>query len=263
MIEYMKRLITPRSQRRIIGTVLPSIVVVCSIDAGRRRRGRVVVEELPGEVAVDEADDRRRLARRRLRDRRQPDPRPTLPGARAEERRLVRAGEDRALQRVVRQRHARRSACSPSPAPAWLAASVLSPSGRPVTTPSSWWFPSGSGPKAEVTSAPFSVTSTSPSARRGRDGDLDPRVAARDVRCRARDDGDVQCVRLGRGFVARGRRGRRGGERGVARRPARSVRFMSLPFPCARCAGTTISLRGNPGQAATEISTPEFLLNFT
>ncbi len=41
---------------------------------------------------------------------------------------------------------------------------VLVPSGRPVTTPSSWWFPSGSGPKAEVTSAPFSVTSTSPSA---------------------------------------------------------------------------------------------------
>ncbi len=32
-IEYMKRLITPRSQRRIIGTVFPSIVVVCSIDA--------------------------------------------------------------------------------------------------------------------------------------------------------------------------------------------------------------------------------------
>ena len=31
-IEYMKRLITPRSQRRIIGTVLPSIVVVISID---------------------------------------------------------------------------------------------------------------------------------------------------------------------------------------------------------------------------------------
>ena len=33
-IEYMKRLITPRSQRRIIGTVLPSIVVVISIDDG-------------------------------------------------------------------------------------------------------------------------------------------------------------------------------------------------------------------------------------
>ena len=32
-IEYMKRLITPRSQRRIIGTVLPSIVVVWRIDA--------------------------------------------------------------------------------------------------------------------------------------------------------------------------------------------------------------------------------------
>ena len=30
----MKRLMTPRSQRRIIGTVLPSIVVVSSIDAG-------------------------------------------------------------------------------------------------------------------------------------------------------------------------------------------------------------------------------------
>ncbi len=45
-----------------------------------------------------------------------------------------------------------------------LAASVLGPSGRPLTTPSSWWLPSGSGPKAEVTSVPFSVTSTSPSA---------------------------------------------------------------------------------------------------
>ena len=32
MIEYMKRLITPRSQRRIMGTVLPSMVVVCRID---------------------------------------------------------------------------------------------------------------------------------------------------------------------------------------------------------------------------------------
>ena len=46
----------------------------------------------------------------------------------------------------------------------WLLATiVLWPSGRPVTTPSSWWFPSGSGPKAEVTSLPLSVTSTSPS----------------------------------------------------------------------------------------------------
>jgi hypothetical protein len=45
-----------------------------------------------------------------------------------------------------------------------LAAIVLAPSGKPATTPSSWWFPSGSGPKAEVTSLPFSVTSTSPSA---------------------------------------------------------------------------------------------------
>ena len=35
MIEYMNRLITPRSQRTIIGTVRPSIVVVCRIeDAG-------------------------------------------------------------------------------------------------------------------------------------------------------------------------------------------------------------------------------------
>ena len=33
MIEYMKRLITPRSQRTIIGTVFPSIVVVCAIVA--------------------------------------------------------------------------------------------------------------------------------------------------------------------------------------------------------------------------------------
>jgi hypothetical protein len=31
MIEYMKRLMTPRSQRAIIGTVRPSIVVVCRI----------------------------------------------------------------------------------------------------------------------------------------------------------------------------------------------------------------------------------------
>ena len=43
-----------------------------------------------------------------------------------------------------------------------LATIVLWPSGRPVTTPSSWWFPSGSGPKTEVTSLPFSRTSTSP-----------------------------------------------------------------------------------------------------
>src|ERR687897_704972 len=35
MIEYMNRLITPRSQRTTIGTVRPSIVVVCRIeDAG-------------------------------------------------------------------------------------------------------------------------------------------------------------------------------------------------------------------------------------
>ena len=32
MIEYMNRLITPRSQRTIIGTVRPSIVVVNWID---------------------------------------------------------------------------------------------------------------------------------------------------------------------------------------------------------------------------------------
>jgi hypothetical protein len=32
MIEYMKRLITPRSQRKIIGTTLPSSVVVIAID---------------------------------------------------------------------------------------------------------------------------------------------------------------------------------------------------------------------------------------
>ena len=39
-IEYMNRLITPRSQRTIIGTVRPSIVVVCTIaDAGGGEAG--------------------------------------------------------------------------------------------------------------------------------------------------------------------------------------------------------------------------------
>ena len=38
---------------------------------------------------------------------------------------------------------------------------MLSPSGRPVRTPSRWWLPAGSGRNAAVTSVPFSSTVTS------------------------------------------------------------------------------------------------------
>jgi Na+/H+-translocating membrane pyrophosphatase len=36
---YMKRLIVPRSQRTMKSTVLPSIVVVCAMSAGRGMPG--------------------------------------------------------------------------------------------------------------------------------------------------------------------------------------------------------------------------------
>ena len=68
-IEYMNRLITPRSQRRIIGTVFPSIVVVCAIDDAGGGEAGLYGRTCPVEVAVDERDDGRRLAGRRLRDR--------------------------------------------------------------------------------------------------------------------------------------------------------------------------------------------------
>src|SRR5215208_2014224 len=49
------------------------------------------------------------------------------------------------------------------PGPGTVAASVLGPSGSAETTPSSWWFPSGSGANAELTSVPFTVTRTAAS----------------------------------------------------------------------------------------------------
>ena len=66
------------------------------------------------------------------------------------------------------------------------AATVLLPSGRPVTTPSSWWLPSGSGANAVVTSPPFSVTRRPSAMPAGTP--ISMRVVAGDVLGRARDD---------------------------------------------------------------------------
>ena len=74
-------------------------------------------------------------------------------------------------------------------------------------------------------------------AERGRvrDGDLDSRVAAGDVLRRARDDGDMERVRLGRGLIARGCGSRYGNERGGYRDESPSQSFHALPFPCSGC----------------------------
>src|SRR5688500_11391522 len=50
------------------------------------------------------------------------------------------------------------------PWPEMLAESLLGPSGRPLTTPSGWWLPSGSGANEPVTSPPPSSIWTSASA---------------------------------------------------------------------------------------------------
>ena len=99
------------------------------------------------------------------------------------------------------------------PGPGAVAATVLSPSGSPVTTPSSWWFPSGSGPKEEVTSAPFSVTSTAERAVPAGTA-TSIRASPPETYCgRARDDAELQLVVPGDCCGHDGERCARGGNR--------------------------------------------------
>ncbi len=229
-IEYMKRLITPRSQRRIIGTVLPSIVVVMLDRRCGRRRGRVVGQERARQVAVDERRHRRRFARRRLRDRRQAHP-GRVARSRTDEDLLVRSGEHRALKRVVRQLQlvvvlvALRVLVAARDDRA-LAERQAGDDALELVVPLRVG-PEGGG---DVIAVERHVDVAE--RRLLRDGDLDPRVVAGDVLRRARDDADRQRVLLGGRLVAGGGRRRYGDERcgDDGESPGRSFHVSPLPL---------------------------------
>src|SRR5829696_7899946 len=157
----MKRLIVPRSQRTMKSTMSPSIVVAVAMSAGRGAPG-VYVAHAPPTVryihftCVGIAHDG------------------SVPGGVKRSAFASRFGAvhlntfchgpeniaGSALSAWLTSSSSTRFGAA-LPGPGTVAASVLGPSGRPVTTPSSWWFPSGSGANAEVTSVPFSITRTS------------------------------------------------------------------------------------------------------
>src|SRR5215213_218865 len=159
----MKRLIVPRSQRTMKSTVSPSIVVVVARSAGRGAPGVYVAHAFPVVryihfTCVGMAHDG------------------SVPGGVKRSAFASRFGAvhlntlchgpeniaGSALRAWLTSSTSARLGAA-LPGPGTVAASVLGPSGRPLTTPSSWWFPSGSCANADVTSAPFSVTRTAAS----------------------------------------------------------------------------------------------------